>query len=62
MFLDGVLVPAKLLINGTTVTQEITLTPVDYYHVELEEHDVIWAEGAQTETYLDLGNKSAFLE
>ncbi|MGN8021555.1 Hint domain-containing protein [Phyllobacterium sp. 22229] len=62
MFIQGSLVPAKLLINGTTITQEITLAPVDYYHVELEEHDVIWAEGAQTETYLDLGNKSAFLE
>ena len=62
MFIQGSLVPAKLLINGTTVTQAITLTPVDYYHVELEEHDVIWAEGAQAESYLDLGNKSAFFE
>lgn len=62
MFIQGSLIPAKLLINGTTVTQAITLNPVDYYHVELEEHDVIWAEGAQAESYLDLGNKSAFFE
>jgi hypothetical protein len=62
MFIGGALVPAKLLINGTTVTQDITLNLIDYYHVELEAHDVIWAEGAQAETYLDLGNKSVFLE
>lgn len=62
MFIDGALVPAKLLINGTTVTQPIILNPIDYFHVELEEHDVIWAEGAQAETYLDLGNRNVFLE
>lgn len=62
MFIEGSLIPAKLLINGTTILQEIILSPIDYFHVELEEHDVIWAEGAQAESYLDLGNKSAFLE
>ncbi|UGX88647.1 Hint domain-containing protein [Phyllobacterium meliloti] len=62
MFIDGSLIPAKLLINGTTITQEIILSPIDYFHVELEEHDVIWAEGAQAETYLDLGNRNVFLE
>lgn len=62
MFINGSLIPAKLLINGTTITQEIVLDPIEYFHIELEEHDVIWAEGAQTETYLDLGNRKAFLE
>jgi hypothetical protein len=62
MFVDGSLIPAKLLINGTTVTQPIVLTAVDYFHIELEEHDVILAEGAQAETYLDLGNRHVFLE
>ncbi|MBA8879372.1 Hint domain-containing protein [Phyllobacterium myrsinacearum] len=62
MFIEGSLIPAKLLINGTTVTQPIILSAVDYFHIELEEHDVIWAEGAQAETYLDLGNRDVFLE
>ncbi len=62
MFVNGSLVPAKLLINGTTVSQPITLQPVDYYHIELEQHDVIWANGAMAETYLDLGNRHVFLE
>lgn len=62
MFIGGSLVPAKLLINGTTITQPITLSPIDYFHIELEQHDVIWADGAMAETYLDLGNRSVFLE
>lgn len=62
MFVNGSLVPAKLLINGTTVSQPITLSPVEYYHIELEQHDVIWANGAMAETYLDLGNRHVFLE
>ncbi|MEJ1117840.1 Hint domain-containing protein [Phyllobacterium sp. CCNWLW109] len=62
MFVNGSLVPAKLLINGTTISQPITLNPVDYYHIELEQHDVIWANGAMAETYLDLGNRHVFLE
>jgi hypothetical protein len=62
MFIGGSLVPAKLLINGTTVTQPITLSPIEYFHVELEEHDVLWANGALAETYLDLGNRASFAE
>ncbi|MFD9896897.1 Hint domain-containing protein [Mesorhizobium sp. NPDC059025] len=60
MFLEKSLIPAKLLINGATVTQEVVLTIFEYYHIELDCHDVILAEGAQTETYLDLGGRNAF--
>lgn len=59
VFLEGVLVPAKYLINGTTIVQ----TPVEavtYHHLELDSHDVILAEGAPTETYLDTGDRAKF--
>jgi hypothetical protein len=62
LLIGGSLIPAKLLINDTTVTQRFTLAPVDYIHIELEKHDVVWAEGAMAESYLDLGNKDVFLE
>lgn len=62
MFVGGSLIPAKLLINGTTITQPVTLSSMEYFHIELEEHDVIWANGAMAETYLDLGNRHVFLE
>ncbi len=60
VFVNNVLVPAKLLVNGVSVTQ----TPVDlvtYYHVELPEHAVIFAEGLMVESYLDLGDRSDFI-
>jgi hypothetical protein len=62
MFLEESLIPAKFLVNGTTITQETVLEPFEYYHIELEQHSVILAEGAQTETYLDLGGRLSFLE
>ena len=31
-----------------------------YFHIELESHDVIFAEGAASETYLDDGNRGQF--
>ncbi|MGV1761077.1 Hint domain-containing protein [Rhizobium sp. P44RR-XXIV] len=62
MFLEESLIPAKFLVNETTITQEATLAPFEYYHIELDQHSIILAEGAQTETYLDLGGRLSFLE
>ena len=59
MFLDGVLVPARALLNGVTITQATT-TRVDYVHVELDSHDVILAEGAASETFLDDDSRGMF--
>ena len=59
VYADGVLIPVKYLINGTSIVQ----TPVDtvtYYHIELERHDVVFAEGLPTESYLDTGNRANF--
>ncbi len=60
MYLDGVLVPAQLLVNGRTITQPPRNTEVDYIHVEVEPHDILIAEGAASESYLDIGNQSHF--
>jgi hypothetical protein len=62
LFHNGSFIPAKLLVNGTSITQEATLEPFTYYHVELEQHGVLIAEGAYAESYLDLGNRVSFLE
>jgi hypothetical protein len=61
LFVDGQLVPAKLLINGMSVTQDRSLRTVQYYHVELDTHDVVLAEGLPAETYLDTGNRGFFV-
>lgn len=54
------LVPAKLLVNGTTVVQDAPEAAFEYFHLELDEHDVITVEGALAETYLDTGNRAMF--
>ena len=60
MLLDGVLVQAGALTNGSSIVQERTAERVDYVHIELARHDVILAEGAPSETYLDDGNRTIF--
>ncbi len=60
MFLDGMLIPARCLVNGSTIVQERGLRRVDYYHVELDSHDVLLAEGAPSETFLDDGSRAIF--
>ncbi len=59
VFAEGVLIPIKHLINGTTVVQK-TNDEVTYWHVELERHDVILAEGLPCESYLNTANRGAF--
>ncbi len=62
LFIDDALVPAGLLLNGRTITQPQRSGAVRYYHVELEQHDVIFAEGAAAESFLNLGNRRQFLQ
>ena len=54
--IDGVLAPAEMLINGTTITrfEAHELDELEYFHVKLESHDVIYAEGAPAETLLEV--------
>lgn len=54
-----VLVPARFLLNGLTITRA-RLREVRYFHVELPRHGVVFAEGAMAETYFDTGNRGDF--
>jgi len=60
MYFDGKLVPAMLLVNGQTVTQEFNRTSFEYFHVELDQFDILIAEGAAAESYVDTGNRDMF--
>jgi hypothetical protein len=57
---DGVLVPARLLINGASIVREPGLGVITYYHIELDTHDILLAENLPAESYLDTGNRSLF--
>jgi Hint domain len=59
VYLNGVLVPVKHLINGGSIAREARVR-VTYFHVELPAHDVIRAEGLPVETYLDVGDRDRF--
>jgi hypothetical protein len=56
---DGNLIPIRYLENGATVVRA-PMAEVTYFHVELERHDVLIAEGLSAESYLDTGNRADF--
>jgi hypothetical protein len=57
---QAVLIPAKQLVNGTTIRQ-VARPTVTYHHIELSRHAVILSEGLPTESFLDTGADSAML-
>ncbi|WP_188612331.1 Hint domain-containing protein [Chelatococcus reniformis] len=56
LLLDGVLVQAGALVNGTTIRR---MTPAELgerlvvYHIELDRHDLVVADGVAAETFVD---------
>ncbi|MGE7418766.1 Hint domain-containing protein [Methylobacterium tarhaniae] len=57
----GHLVPIMCLINGTTIARE-PVASATYWHVELDSHDILLAEGLPAESYLDWGDRPFFDE
>ncbi len=60
LYLDDVLVPARELVNGVSIVTTDRIDPIHYCHIELAAHDVIYAEGAAAETYIDCDNRGMF--
>jgi hypothetical protein len=52
LYIDGVLIPAVDLINGSTIARvdDIHLREIEYFHIKLDRHSVVYAEGAACET------------
>jgi hypothetical protein len=46
-----VLVPAHELVNGSTVTVDLAVRAVTYIHLLLPSHQIIWANGVETESF-----------
>jgi hypothetical protein len=59
VLVDGVLIPIRHLANGRSIATE-PCAEVTYFHLELDRHDAVIAEGLVCESYLDTGNRAAF--
>lgn len=63
MLIDGMIVHAGALVNGTSI-QRVPLTEVGptltYWHIETDAHDIVLAEGAPAETFIDNVSRAAF--
>ncbi|MDG1280423.1 MAG: Hint domain-containing protein [Pseudorhodobacter sp.] len=49
---DEVLVPAKSLVNGTSIRQKIWDQDLDYVHFLFDQHEIVSSDGALTESFL----------
>jgi hypothetical protein len=52
LYLDGVLIPVVDLLNNSTIARcsAEDLREIEYFHIKLDRHSVIYAEGAACET------------
>lgn len=62
LLLGGKMVRADELLNGTTIVQDNLCDQVTYYHLELDEHSSIVANGILSESYLDAKNRRDVFE
>jgi hypothetical protein len=55
VFFNKALIPVKYLINGTSVAQSAPsdISAIEYYHIEFDGHEVLYAEGALVESFFD---------
>jgi len=60
VFVDGALVTAGSLINGTTISLSAAeeFDQLEFFHIKLEAHDIVYAEGAQCETLLTVDERA----
>ena len=60
LYLEGTLIPVEYLVNHRTIEWDDRAQEVELYHIELETHDVLIANGAPAESYRDDGNRWLF--
>ncbi|SDW97557.1 Hint domain-containing protein [Nitrosomonas communis] len=56
IFFRNQLIPARFLINGVTVFRDTRIKDIEYFHLLLDRHAVIFSEGLATESYMPCEN------
>lgn len=59
---DEVLVAARELVNGSTITVDLMVREVTYVHLLLSKHEILWANGVETESFHPAGADLATLD
>jgi hypothetical protein len=61
LLVEGVLIQAGALVNGTSIVRETSVPQLfTYYHVELDDHALILAENTPAETFVDNVDRLGF--
>ena len=60
LYFDGVLIPVENLLNGRSILWDERPQVVEFFHLELDTHDILLADGAPAESYRDEGNGVLF--
>jgi len=60
IFVQGVICHAGALVNGTTIARAPITEQYTVYHIETEDHEIILANGAPAETFIDNASRRAF--
>jgi fibronectin-binding autotransporter adhesin len=60
LYVEGLLIAAHDLVNGVSIIMDTSARDVAYLHLEFDEHQVIFAEGAQAESFIDDASRAMF--
>jgi hypothetical protein len=63
LLIDGVLIPVKHLVNGRSIAFDddaVMSETIEYFCVELDNHEVIFAEGTAAESFRHTGDRIAW--
>lgn len=55
VFIEGALVPARMLVNGDSIAYDRSQSRFEIFHFRTEDHEVIWSNNMTTETLLGCG-------
>lgn len=60
LFHENALLPARLLVNGSSIQLDMTKKNYEVFHLQTIKHAIIKANGLYVETFLDTGHKHIF--
>jgi hypothetical protein len=62
LFIDGALIPVVHLVNGVSIVRAMPgrVAEIEYFHIEFETHEVIFAEGTAVESLLVMEDPETF--